>query len=158
MLPENLFINLLDMELQEKILNGKEIDLDVKNAMETLLEEGPTNLQNDFHDWKIEEVDRRQTIFYKGKNYIPKTKMTGYCKDVSQSQNGRTPWETKNIQWNQTTLLVARIINVCKELHTRMRHLPTVQNKLITVKPSLHSNQKGKYNETVCPMLNGLDH
>jgi hypothetical protein len=44
MLPENLFINLLDTELQEKILNGKEIDLDIKNAMETLLEEGPTSL------------------------------------------------------------------------------------------------------------------
>jgi hypothetical protein len=43
-LPENLFINLLDTELQERILNGREIDLDVKNAMETLLEEGPTNL------------------------------------------------------------------------------------------------------------------
>jgi hypothetical protein len=43
-LPENLFINLLDMELQERILNRKEIDFDVKNAMETLLEEGPTNL------------------------------------------------------------------------------------------------------------------
>jgi hypothetical protein len=38
MLPENLFINLLDMELQERILNGKEIDLDIKNTMETLLE------------------------------------------------------------------------------------------------------------------------
>jgi hypothetical protein len=35
-LPENLFINLLDTELQERILNGKEIDLDVKNAIETL--------------------------------------------------------------------------------------------------------------------------
>jgi hypothetical protein len=49
-LPENLFINLLDMELQERILNRKEIDLYVKNAMETLLEEGPTNLQNNLHD------------------------------------------------------------------------------------------------------------
>jgi hypothetical protein len=36
------------------------------------LEEGPTNLQNDLHNWKIEEIDGRQTIFYKGKNYIPK--------------------------------------------------------------------------------------
>jgi hypothetical protein len=58
-LLDNLFINLLDMELQERILNGKEIDLDVKNAMETLLEEGPTNLRNDLYDWKIEEVNRR---------------------------------------------------------------------------------------------------
>jgi hypothetical protein len=57
MLPENLFINLLDMELQERILNGKEIDLDIKNVMETLLEEEPTNLRNHLHDWKIEGID-----------------------------------------------------------------------------------------------------
>jgi hypothetical protein len=43
-LPENLFINSLDTELQERILNRKKIDLDVKDAMETLLEEGPTDL------------------------------------------------------------------------------------------------------------------
>ena len=72
MLPENMFINLLDANLQERILNGKELDIDVKNAMETLLQEGPTNLKNDLEDWKIKEVDGRKTIFYKGKNYIPK--------------------------------------------------------------------------------------
>jgi hypothetical protein len=72
MLPENLFINLLDMELQERILNGKGIDLDIKNPIETLLEEGPTNLQNNLHDWKIEEINGRWTIFYKEKNYVPK--------------------------------------------------------------------------------------
>ena len=72
MLPENMFINLLDANLQERILNGKELDIDIKNAMETLLQEGPTNLKNDLENWKIEEVDRRKTIFYKEKNYIPK--------------------------------------------------------------------------------------
>jgi RNase H-like domain found in reverse transcriptase len=46
-LPDNLFINLLDTELQKQILNGKELDLDVKNAIETLIEEGPTSLKND---------------------------------------------------------------------------------------------------------------
>ena len=71
-LPENMFINLLDISLQDRILNGKELDSDVKDAMETLLLEGPTNLQNDLHDWKVEEVDGKRTIFYKGKNYIPK--------------------------------------------------------------------------------------
>jgi hypothetical protein len=49
-LPDNLFINLLDTELQEQILNGKELDLDVKNAIETLMEEGLTNLKNDLQD------------------------------------------------------------------------------------------------------------
>jgi hypothetical protein len=36
-LPDNLFINLLDTELQERILNGKKLDLDVKNAIEMLI-------------------------------------------------------------------------------------------------------------------------
>ena len=72
MLPENMFINLLDSDLQERILNRKELDIDVKNVMETLLQEGPTNLENNLEDWKIKEVDGRRTIFYKGKNYIPK--------------------------------------------------------------------------------------
>ena len=72
MLTEDMFINLLDANLQERILNGKELDIDVKNTMETLLQEGPTSLKNDLEDWKIEEVKGRKTIFYKGKNYIPK--------------------------------------------------------------------------------------
>jgi hypothetical protein len=71
-LPDNLFINLLDTELQERILNRKELDLDVKNAIEMLMEEGPTNLKNDLQDWKIEEINGQKTIFFKGKNYIPK--------------------------------------------------------------------------------------
>jgi hypothetical protein len=66
-LPDNLFINLVDTELQERILNGKELDLDVKNAIETLMKEGPTSLKNDLQNWKIEEIDGRRTIFFKGK-------------------------------------------------------------------------------------------
>jgi hypothetical protein len=68
-LPDNLFINLLDTELQERILNGKELDLDVKNAIETLMEEGPTSLKNDLQDWKIEEIDGRKMIYQKIWNF-----------------------------------------------------------------------------------------
>jgi hypothetical protein len=71
-LPDNLFINLLDTELQKRILNGKELDLDVKNTIETLMEEGPTSLKNNLQDWKIKEIDGQEMIFFKGKNYIPK--------------------------------------------------------------------------------------
>jgi Integrase zinc binding domain len=71
-LPDNLFINLLDTELQEQILNGKELDLDIKNAIETLMEGGPTSLKNNLQDWKIEEIDGQKMIFFKEKNYIPK--------------------------------------------------------------------------------------
>jgi hypothetical protein len=56
-LPDNLFINLLDTELQEQILNRKELDLNVKNTIETLMEKGPTSLKNNLQDWKIEEID-----------------------------------------------------------------------------------------------------
>jgi hypothetical protein len=58
--------------LQKQILNRKELDLDIKNAIETLMEEGPTSLKNNLQDWKIEEIDRQKMIFFKGKNYIPK--------------------------------------------------------------------------------------
>jgi hypothetical protein len=53
-------------------LNRKELDLDVKNTIGTLIEEGPTSLKNDLQDWKIEEIDGQKTIFLKGKNYILK--------------------------------------------------------------------------------------
>ena len=44
---------------------------DIKTTLKTIMKEGPTNLQNDLTNWKIENVDGRKTIFYKGKNYIP---------------------------------------------------------------------------------------
>ena len=45
--------------------------MDIKTTLETIIKEGPTNLQNDLANWKIEDVDGKETIFYKGKNYIP---------------------------------------------------------------------------------------
>jgi hypothetical protein len=84
-LPDNLFINLLDTELQEQILNRKELDLDIKNAIETLMEEGPTSLKNDLQDWKIEEVDGQKMIFFKGKKELHTKGLgtsTRYCKDI----------------------------------------------------------------------------
>ncbi len=56
-LPDHLFVNVLDTELQERILNGKELDWDVKNAIETLLNDGPSSLRNDLQDWKIKDID-----------------------------------------------------------------------------------------------------
>jgi hypothetical protein len=72
MLPEELFVKLLDIDLQERIANSKEFDFDVTDAINTLLENGPTSIWNDLEDWKMEETDGRRIIFYKGRNYIPK--------------------------------------------------------------------------------------
>jgi Integrase zinc binding domain/Integrase core domain len=72
LLPDNLFLNLLDINLRDRITKNKEYNFDVTKAIELLQEEGPTNIQNDLEDWKIEEVDNQKTIFYKGKQYVPK--------------------------------------------------------------------------------------
>ena len=48
------------------------MDIDIKNIIETVKKNGPTNPLNDITDWKIEEIDGQKTIFLKGKNYIPK--------------------------------------------------------------------------------------
>jgi hypothetical protein len=69
LLPDDLFLNLLDVNLRDK---NKEYDFDVTKAIELLQEEGPTSIQNNLEDWKIEEVDNQKTIFYKGKQYVPK--------------------------------------------------------------------------------------
>ena len=48
------------------------MDIDIKNIIETIQKNGPTDLLNDITDWKIEEINRQKTIFYKAKNYIPR--------------------------------------------------------------------------------------
>ena len=72
LLPDKLFINLLDNDLQNSILDAKDMDINIKSIIKTIIKEGPTNMWDNLADWKIEEVDGWKTIFYKGKNYIPK--------------------------------------------------------------------------------------
>jgi hypothetical protein len=71
MLPENLFINLIDIDLQERIANCDAMDQDAMEAITTLLEQGPANVRNDLDDWTLEKVNGKNILFYKGKNYIP---------------------------------------------------------------------------------------
>ena len=47
LLPDNMFINLLDIDLQEWISNSSDKMMDIKTTLETIMKEGPTNLQND---------------------------------------------------------------------------------------------------------------
>ena len=59
LLPDDMFINLIDIDLQEQILNSSDKMTDIKTTLETIMKEGPTNLQNDLANWKIEDVDGR---------------------------------------------------------------------------------------------------
>jgi hypothetical protein len=70
-LPEHLFVNLIDMELQKKIANTKNIDYDAAKAIKELLEQGPREAKKDLMDWEVEEFEGENILFYKGKNYMP---------------------------------------------------------------------------------------
>jgi hypothetical protein len=69
--PEHLFINLIDMELQKKIANAKNMDYDAAEAIKELLEQGPREAKKDLMDWEVEKFEGENVLFYKGKNYVP---------------------------------------------------------------------------------------
>jgi hypothetical protein len=47
------------------------MDKDATDVLTTLLEQGPTTVQNDLNDWTSEKYGDKNVLFYKGKNYIP---------------------------------------------------------------------------------------
>jgi hypothetical protein len=70
-LPEHLFVNLIDMELQKKIANTTNLDYDAAEAIKEFLEQGPREAKKDLMDWEVEEFEEENVLFYKGKNYVP---------------------------------------------------------------------------------------
>ena len=72
LLPDNLFINLLDTELQDQILGACDIDHNVSEALDQLLNSNISDLSKDLDDWKVKKTDKGNTIFYQEQNYIPK--------------------------------------------------------------------------------------
>ena len=65
LLLDNLFLNLLDLTLQERVLDLEQLDNFLKNF---LIDDPPFGTPD---DWKLELIDRRNTLFYKGRNYVP---------------------------------------------------------------------------------------
>jgi hypothetical protein len=70
-LPEHLFINLIDTELQKRIEKAKHMDYNAAKAMKELLEQGSNEAKKDLEDWEVEEFEGENVLFYKGKNYVP---------------------------------------------------------------------------------------
>ena len=71
MLPDDLFLNLIDTDLQEKIAMSEDLDGTAAEALKLLLEKAPTAMTNGLDDWKLEHTNGRNILFYKEKNYIP---------------------------------------------------------------------------------------
>ena len=72
MLPDNLFLNLINLNLQKKIADSEELDLDATEALKLLLGSGPSSMQNSLNDWTVEDFKGKNILFYKRRNYIPK--------------------------------------------------------------------------------------
>ena len=70
MLPDNLFIQLLDIDLQRWIANAHDQDDEVTKALSTMMEQGPHVIRWELGDWTIEKFEGWDIVFFKGKNYI----------------------------------------------------------------------------------------
>jgi hypothetical protein len=67
MLPNQLFVNIIDLDLQNKIAN----DTNATTALEALKKEGPMEIKNALHDWRVEEFKGQNVLFFRNKVYIP---------------------------------------------------------------------------------------
>ena len=65
LLLDNLFLNFLDLTLQDRVLDLGQLDDFLKNF---LIDNPPFGAPG---DWKLNLVDGRNTLFYKGQNYVP---------------------------------------------------------------------------------------
>ena len=72
MLPDNMFLNLIDMDLQQKIAMKDDLDGSAAEAFKPLLETAPTSITKGLEDWKIKITNGQNILFFKGKNYIPR--------------------------------------------------------------------------------------
>ena len=65
LLPDTLFLNLLDLTLQDRVLNLGQLD----NFLKTFSIDDPPfgTLDN----WKLKLIDGKNTLFYRGQNYVP---------------------------------------------------------------------------------------
>jgi len=71
LLPEGLFVNLIDTELQQRIAKSDKYNMDAANAIKILLEKGPRELNNKLEEWTIEQFEGKNILFYQGRNYVP---------------------------------------------------------------------------------------
>jgi reverse transcriptase-like protein/integrase-like protein/chromodomain-containing protein/p58 integrase-like protein len=72
MLPDDMFLNLIDVDLQRKIAMTEDLDNNAAEALKLILETAPTSMTAGLDDWKVETSNGQNILFYKGKNYIPR--------------------------------------------------------------------------------------
>ena len=71
-LPDDMFLNLIDVDLQRKIAMTEDLDNNAAEALKLILEMAPTSMTAGLDDWKVETSNGQNILFHKGKNYIPR--------------------------------------------------------------------------------------
>ena len=66
MLPDNLFIELIDVDLQNQIAESDNMDKDMMEALATLLNQENTTLINNAKDWTTEKFNDKNILFFRG--------------------------------------------------------------------------------------------
>ncbi len=72
LLPDNLFVNLIDLDLQRHIAASDTYDWTATDAIKLLQADGSTEAQTDLSDWTVDHIDNKPILFYRDKCYIPK--------------------------------------------------------------------------------------
>ena len=80
MLPNNLFVNLIDVELQQRIANCDAMDKDATDALTTLLNQRSNAIGDQLSEWTMEKFNEKHILFFKGKNYVPQNE--GLRRDI----------------------------------------------------------------------------
>ncbi|CAA7268818.1 unnamed protein product [Cyclocybe aegerita] len=71
MLSDDLFVNVIDTELQKAIVESEDYDEDAADALTRLKSSTVPIAISD--DWTVEYFDNKPLLFYQGKAYIPKS-------------------------------------------------------------------------------------
>ena len=64
LLPDQLFINLINIKLQWEIANTNNLDADATAAIMLLLGKGPTDLKWDLSNWTTKDFEGKSILFY----------------------------------------------------------------------------------------------
>ena len=65
-LPDDLFISLIDDSLQQCIANSTDFDGIVTEALKILLDAGPTPMTKGLSDWTMDKSNGHTILFYRG--------------------------------------------------------------------------------------------
>jgi hypothetical protein len=130
MLPKDMFLKLIDVDLQQRIAMADDLDSNIADALKLLLDNRPTNMTSGLNDWMVEQAFGWNILFYvyKGKNYIPKN--MELRRDIVQSfhdhETAGHPEELGTYNAVGQHYWWPGLRHLCQKLRARLWYFPTI--------------------------------